>query len=136
MSRLFDLFKVLAPPLGDSAEEILRWRWVMASSVYGLIIAFVIHLAWVGGGLQWAGIDGVASAGEVGDLTKAFYASEQVRLESDIFNTRRRLCNSAGALRDSYAEQLAKLIAQWRELSDEDTGPVILDCADLGGTGE
>ncbi len=108
----------------------------MATSVYGLIIAFVIHLAWVGGGLQWAGIDGVASAGEVADLSKVFNDDRQLRLESQIFNTRRRQCIAVGALRDAYAVELSKLMAQWRELTEAETGPELLECADLGGTGE
>ena len=110
----------------------------MATSVYGLIIAFVIHLAWVGGGLQWAGIDGVASAGEVGDLSKAFHDDRQQRLETDIFNTRRRLCAApiAGPLRAAYANELSKLTAQWRGLTGNQTGPELLSCEDLGGNGE
>jgi len=138
MGHAYDLLKVLTPPLGDTAADVRQWRWIMASCVYGLLVAFIIHLAWVGGGLGWAGIDGVASAGEVGDLSKAFHSSEQLRLETDIFNTRRRLCGApvSGPLRVAYANELSKLTAQWRVLTLSDTGPELLSCADLGGNGE
>ena len=135
MSHAFDLLKVLTPPLGDTPEEVRHWRWLMAGCLYALIVAFILHLAWVGGALKWAGIEGVASAEEVGDLSNEFKYDRQLRLESEIFNTRRRLCVAVGALRDAYAVELTKLISQWRELTDNNTGPEILDCTDLGGVG-
>ncbi len=134
MSRAFDLFKILAPPLGNTAAEVRQWRWVMASTVYGLVIAFVVHLAWISGAIP--GVDGNASATEVAELSKELKMDRQQRLETDIFNTRRRQCIAGGALRDAYATELSKLMGQWRALTHSETGPELLDCADLGGNGE
>ena len=78
----------------------------------------------------------MASAEEVGELSRDLKADRQYRLETEIFDARRRQCLALGPLRTSLAGQLSKLIAQWRSLTSNETGPAILTCPDLGGNGD
>jgi len=124
---LREILEILEPPVDATAEQLLRWRILMARVSSLLVLMVIFCFSWSFGLVPW--LDGFASAGEVAGY-------ERQRIETDIFDTQRRLCQSpmGSQLRLSYANQLTKLISQWRGLTGNQTGPEVLSCMDLLGT--
>jgi hypothetical protein len=71
--------------------------------------------------------------GKVDGLGKKIDENRVTQIEREVFDLRIKQCTAEGALRTLYANQLAKLVSEWRALTKQAGEPSsYVDCDDVG----
>jgi len=72
--------------------------------------------------------------GAVNGLGEKIDGNRVAAIEREIFNVRIAQCMSEGPLRTLYADQIAKLVSEWRSLTGQPQAnpPTLVDCSELG----
>lgn len=89
--------------------------------VVGWRMLLVVHILFACGWLAWAGLPGFAYAADVTSVRNDVSSIKVELLESRIFDTRVRQCESTTAEpRTFYREKLQELLRKYRELTAAD----------------
>jgi hypothetical protein len=71
--------------------------------------------------------------GKVDGLGQKIDENRVAQIEREVFDLRIKQCTADGALRTLYADQLSKLVSEWRALTKQQGQPSsYVDCDDVG----
>jgi hypothetical protein len=116
-----EIATALIPP-HDADPKVTKYRWLNWA---GMMILFAV-VAW----LVW----NTARADDLSKLTKQVESIEKAALDGKIFDKSVEFCQSTGPLRTANAAELARLVDEWRRVTDNQNGlpTTYKTCSELG----